>query len=144
MISGQGCAVPRTDSIQNGIIYINKLRALLRISCESGYELRGSAVLFCNGRDWNGTLPTCRAAQTSGGYPALVQDGDRCGNNRPTVRNANLRYAHLRDTQGRLFYAVVYHCNRGFTLHPANYAVYCSGGNVVGTPPNCLGEYRLL
>ncbi|XP_022091528.1 sushi, von Willebrand factor type A, EGF and pentraxin domain-containing protein 1-like [Acanthaster planci] len=100
--------------------------------------MRGSSVLYCNGRQWNGTLPTCTAAQPSNGYPASIRDGTHCGNSIPTVSNAYLRYANKKDAEGRLFYALVYSCHRGHTLRPANYAVYCSGGNVVGTLPNCL------
>ncbi|XP_038057867.1 fibrillin-2-like isoform X2 [Patiria miniata] len=134
----QGCRVPRTTAVQNGIINIKHLGAMLKIECQSGYEIRGSSVLFCNGRVWNGTLPTCQLQ--SGGYPALVLKGDRCGAGAPRVENAyNPVYVNKYDDASRnFFYAITYRCHYGFTLHPANYAVYCSAGNVVGTLPNCL------
>ncbi|XP_038072733.1 sushi, von Willebrand factor type A, EGF and pentraxin domain-containing protein 1-like isoform X11 [Patiria miniata] len=133
---GQGCQVPRNTAVQNGIINIKNAGAMLKIECRSGYKIRGSSVLFCNGLVWNGTLPTCQLQ--SGGYPATVLEGDRCGT-APRVENANPPvYVNKYDASRTFFYAITYRCHHGFTLYPANYAVYCSAGSVVGTPPNCL------
>ena len=34
--------------------------AILMYFCESGYKLVGSAEIYCDGRQWNGTAPYCR------------------------------------------------------------------------------------
>ncbi|KAK8747888.1 hypothetical protein OTU49_016211, partial [Cherax quadricarinatus] len=35
--------------------------ALVRYTCDAGYQLRGSPALYCNGIYWNDTEPTCVA-----------------------------------------------------------------------------------
>lgn len=35
--------------------------AVLMFFCESGYSLIGSAEIYCDGGQWNGTIPYCRS-----------------------------------------------------------------------------------
>ncbi|XP_071786631.1 uncharacterized protein [Asterias amurensis] len=145
--SGAGCRVPSVNAVTNGVIAVRQ-SMVLKMTCHPGYDLVGSSVLFCDGQRWNGSLPTCRpqqqvpqqqTQQRDDGYPSRVEDGTRCGNI-PVVPNARPQYGVERDDSGYSFYAVRYICNPGYTLQPANYAVYCSGGNVVGTPPHCYAQ----
>ncbi|XP_071787755.1 uncharacterized protein [Asterias amurensis] len=136
-----GCRIPRVNAVSNGVIVV-KQSMVLKMTCHPGYDLSGSAALFCDGQRWNGSLPTCRPQQTQqrdDGYPSRVEDGTRCGRI-PSVPNSSPQYGVERDVLGRSFYTVRYICDSGHTIKPANYAVYCSAGNVVGTLPHCYAQ----
>ncbi|XP_071787762.1 uncharacterized protein [Asterias amurensis] len=136
-----GCRTPSVNAVTNGVIVVKQSMVLI-MTCNPGYDLSGSSALFCDGQRWNGSLPTCqpqRPQQRDDGYPSRVEDGTRCGST-PSVPNARPQYEVEHDVLGRSFYTVSYICNLGYTIQPANYAVYCSAGNVVGTLPHCYAQ----
>uniref|UniRef100_A0A8C1JHL3 Si:dkey-163f14.6 n=1 Tax=Cyprinus carpio TaxID=7962 RepID=A0A8C1JHL3_CYPCA len=55
-----GC--PSPGDLLHGSTVVSKDRSLAAFSCDTGFSLFGSALLFCKGKSWNGTKPVCKAA----------------------------------------------------------------------------------
>ena len=86
----------------------------------------GSSVLVCDGKRWNGTVPSCvqDIPLTPGNPPQVpgdsagaitVREGTTCGQ-APWVRNAQLGYSSELDSLGATYWVVDYTCNTGFRL----------------------------
>lgn len=52
------CPVPQTP--EHALIVPKYNGAILLYFCEPGYTLFGSHEIYCNGKQWNGTVPYCR------------------------------------------------------------------------------------
>ncbi|TGZ46734.1 Uncharacterized protein DBV15_05495 [Temnothorax longispinosus] len=52
--------------------------AILMFFCEPGYSLIGSAEIYCDGRQWNGTIPYCRNANASAPTKCDFESPDLC------------------------------------------------------------------
>ncbi|XP_059393826.1 uncharacterized protein si:dkey-163f14.6 isoform X1 [Carassius carassius] len=55
-----GC--PSPGDLLHGSTVVSKDRSLAAFSCDTGFSLFGSALLFCKGKSWNGTKPVCKVA----------------------------------------------------------------------------------
>ncbi|XP_042589922.1 serine/threonine-protein phosphatase with EF-hands 1 isoform X3 [Cyprinus carpio] len=55
-----GC--PSPGDLLHGSTVVSKDKSLAAFSCDTGFSLFGSALLFCKGKSWNGTKPVCKAA----------------------------------------------------------------------------------
>ncbi|KAI2659113.1 Fibulin-2 [Labeo rohita] len=55
-----GC--PSPGDLLHGNTVVSKDRSLAFFSCDTGFSLFGSALLFCKGKSWNGTKPVCKVA----------------------------------------------------------------------------------
>ncbi|KAL1265898.1 hypothetical protein QQF64_003925 [Cirrhinus molitorella] len=55
-----GC--PSLGDLLHGSTAVSKDRSLAAFSCDTGFSLFGSALLFCKGKSWNGTKPVCKVA----------------------------------------------------------------------------------
>ncbi|XP_076879343.1 uncharacterized protein LOC143527873 [Brachyhypopomus gauderio] len=53
-----GCARP--SGLLHGSAVVSPDGTLVRFSCDGGFSLFGSALLYCNGERWNGSVPVCR------------------------------------------------------------------------------------
>ncbi|CAH2243704.1 jg8764 [Pararge aegeria aegeria] len=51
-----GCTVPQ---IENGIVAASRNNAWVMYFCLPGFKLVGSSAIYCDGRRWNSTAPTC-------------------------------------------------------------------------------------
>ncbi|XP_060807560.1 MAM and LDL-receptor class A domain-containing protein 1 [Amyelois transitella] len=73
-----GCPRP---SIDHSLIMERHHDAWLTIFCLPGYKRNGPSVMYCDGRRWNGTAPTCDvAAQTQTTQLSCdFEDPDICG-----------------------------------------------------------------
>ncbi|XP_053619091.1 uncharacterized protein LOC128680186 isoform X2 [Plodia interpunctella] len=57
-----GCTMP---NIEHSLIMERHHDAWLTIFCLPGYERKGPSVMYCDGRRWNGTAPTCEDGKTA-------------------------------------------------------------------------------
>ncbi|XP_073681583.1 uncharacterized protein [Garra rufa] len=53
-----GC--PSPGDLLYGSTVVSKDKSLAFFSCDTGFSLYGSALLFCKGKSWNGTMPVCK------------------------------------------------------------------------------------
>ncbi|XP_045119380.1 MAM and LDL-receptor class A domain-containing protein 1-like [Portunus trituberculatus] len=57
--------------------YLNN-QAVVRVTCDPGYTLKGQDIIVCNSRVWNATVPACQASYTSPPM-ACTFERDTCG-----------------------------------------------------------------
>lgn len=70
------CPVPTTPK---HAIMAEKLNgAILMFFCEFGYTLIGNAEIYCDGRKWNGTIPSCRMANVPAPTKCDFENPDLC------------------------------------------------------------------
>ncbi|KAG1653212.1 MAM and LDL-receptor class A domain-containing protein 1 [Nymphon striatum] len=53
--------------------------ALVGVSCNPGYELIGSAKLYCDALNWNASMPTCLPKSSSPPVTCTFEEPDICG-----------------------------------------------------------------
>ncbi|XP_053311848.1 serine-rich adhesin for platelets-like [Spea bombifrons] len=53
-----GCSLPR--GIVHGSLRTSFNGAAINFMCNKGYKLRGSSLIYCDGKRWNSPIPTCR------------------------------------------------------------------------------------
>lgn len=58
LLPGTGC--PSLNNMANAQVLESYRGALVKIQCDPGYKISGSSSLYCNGRSWNDTLPSCK------------------------------------------------------------------------------------
>ncbi|XP_050357079.1 MAM and LDL-receptor class A domain-containing protein 2-like [Nymphalis io] len=71
-----GCTVP---SIENGLHMSNFDDAWVIYFCLPGHKLEGSSVIYCDGRRWNATAPTCVDSTTVSALSCDFETPDICG-----------------------------------------------------------------
>ncbi|KAG5332369.1 C4BPB protein, partial [Acromyrmex heyeri] len=70
------CPVPSAPS---HAIIVQKLNGgILMFFCEPGYFLIGNPEIYCDGRQWNGTIPYCRKANASAPTQCDFENPDLC------------------------------------------------------------------
>ncbi|KAK9966689.1 hypothetical protein ABG768_003786 [Culter alburnus] len=55
-----GC--PSPGDLLHGSTKVSEDRSLAAFSCDAGFSLFGYALLYCKGKNWNGTKPVCKVA----------------------------------------------------------------------------------
>ncbi|XP_002663850.2 uncharacterized protein si:dkey-163f14.6 isoform X2 [Danio rerio] len=55
-----GC--PGPGDLLHGSAVVSRDRSLASFSCDAGFYLSGSALLYCKGKNWNSTKPVCKVA----------------------------------------------------------------------------------
>ncbi|XP_077983913.1 uncharacterized protein LOC144438649 [Glandiceps talaboti] len=98
---GSGCA--NTEKIDNGSEKAIYGGNIIRYQCHSGYVLRGSSTIYCDGEHWNDTVPECLGTGVTSFAPV-----SRCPD-LGEVRNA-VREVYENDG------AVIYRCNVGYDI----------------------------
>ncbi|TSK67216.1 Hemicentin-2 [Bagarius yarrelli] len=53
-----GC--PRPGKLLHGTAVMSPDNSLVQFSCNSGFKLFGSPLIYCNGKSWNGSTPECK------------------------------------------------------------------------------------
>ncbi|XP_013148781.1 PREDICTED: MAM and LDL-receptor class A domain-containing protein 2-like [Papilio polytes] len=71
-----GCKVP---SIENGVEIPSRQNAWVVFFCLPGHKMIGSSTIYCDGRRWNGTAPSCVDATSSGLPKCDFEDPKICG-----------------------------------------------------------------
>ncbi|KPJ20515.1 MAM domain-containing glycosylphosphatidylinositol anchor protein 1 [Papilio machaon] len=71
-----GCTVP---SIENGVEIPSRQNAWVVFFCLPGHKMIGSSTIYCDGRKWNGTAPSCIDATSSGLPKCDFEDPNICG-----------------------------------------------------------------
>ncbi|KPJ04907.1 MAM domain-containing glycosylphosphatidylinositol anchor protein 1 [Papilio xuthus] len=71
-----GCTVP---TIQNGVEIPSRQNAWVVFFCLPGHKMIGSSTIYCDGRKWNGTAPSCVDATSSGLPKCDFEDPNICG-----------------------------------------------------------------
>ncbi|XP_063223620.1 mucin-2-like [Bacillus rossius redtenbacheri] len=73
-----GCTIP---SLRNGDVLSDDQyqSAVLNFSCDPGYKLGGSAVVYCDGRSWNSSAPACEADYEAAQARCDFEAADVCG-----------------------------------------------------------------
>ncbi|XP_056414740.1 uncharacterized protein LOC130356803 [Hyla sarda] len=59
-----GCHMPM--GIVRGSLKTSHNNAVISVTCEKGYKLFGSSLIFCDGKKWNSTIPICREKDMMG------------------------------------------------------------------------------
>ncbi|KAM4045326.1 uncharacterized protein ACNLHF_009139 [Anomaloglossus baeobatrachus] len=59
-----GCHMPA--GIAHGILQTSNNDAIITVTCKEGYKLIGSSMIYCDGKRWNTTIPTCRETDVRG------------------------------------------------------------------------------
>ncbi|CAK9811376.1 MAM and LDL-receptor class A domain-containing protein 2 (Fragment) [Anthophora plagiata] len=70
------CTVPPLP--EHALMSLKYNGAILIYFCEPGYTLIGSAEIFCDGRQWNGTTPYCRDTTASAPTQCDFEKPDLC------------------------------------------------------------------
>ncbi|XP_011882600.1 PREDICTED: MAM and LDL-receptor class A domain-containing protein 1-like isoform X2 [Vollenhovia emeryi] len=71
-----GCPAPPA---QEHLMVASKLSgAILMFFCEPGYSLTGSAEIYCDGRQWNGTIPYCKNTNVTAPTKCDFESSDLC------------------------------------------------------------------
>ncbi|XP_045121641.1 E-selectin-like isoform X2 [Portunus trituberculatus] len=58
-----GC--PSLTPPRHGDLAYEYNQAMVRVTCDPGYSLKGQDIILCNSRVWNATVPACQASYTS-------------------------------------------------------------------------------
>ncbi|XP_072170845.1 uncharacterized protein [Diadema setosum] len=145
-----GCE--RLTEPENGLLIEMHRLSVVEFRCFLNYHLIGSRVLFCDGRRWNGTVPTCvqdipvapaptEPATRDHSVLFRVREGTSCGQ-APVVRHGTPRYTTELDEQGTTYWAVTYLCNPGFRLLRQG-RLFCSRGAWIGESIQCVAHCGL-
>ncbi|XP_033104656.1 sushi, von Willebrand factor type A, EGF and pentraxin domain-containing protein 1-like [Anneissia japonica] len=117
-----GCDPP--DKLELGSSETVTGGAVVRFSCNKGLVLHGSSTIYCDGTQWNSTVPSCLAVKPE--YNLI--------SNCPSLRN--IAFAKRMD----LSRAVVIICNRGYQLIGAG-VLRCNLQNQwMSEPPLCATD----
>ncbi|XP_023031201.1 uncharacterized protein LOC6641640 [Drosophila willistoni] len=95
-----GCAKP--EPIENGDRQrIGSMKTV--VQCHDGYVVSGNQIAFCNGRNWDRLLGTCRPSNHSLNHSCDFETEDQCGwsKNGEWKRMANVRHFHSYSTGPR-------------------------------------------
>ncbi|XP_026317168.1 MAM and LDL-receptor class A domain-containing protein 1-like [Hyposmocoma kahamanoa] len=72
-----GCTLP--DLGYNVLAMQSHSEAWVVFFCFPGYELSGSSTIFCDGKKWNDTVPTCGDAKTVTKLSCDFEESNNCG-----------------------------------------------------------------
>ncbi|XP_077865442.1 uncharacterized protein LOC102806860 [Saccoglossus kowalevskii] len=130
--------------------------AAMLYQCDSGYEIIGSTIIYCDGRNWNDSIPQCvhlksesdRTHNVAVPRPSgvsdnendslfRIDDGMRC--DFTNVRQPNSGYGIItkRDSYGSFYRVVKYFCAEGYKLIGGDLELICTHGKWVGDFPVC-------
>lgn len=60
MVAESGCSQVTLRAFKKGHVTQQLQNAVARFWCLPGYRLQGERLLVCDGRKWNGTVPSCQ------------------------------------------------------------------------------------
>ncbi|CAH2060978.1 unnamed protein product, partial [Iphiclides podalirius] len=71
-----GCTVPQ---IENGITMPTRNNAWVVFFCLPNHRMIGGSTIYCDGRKWNGTAPTCVDSKSSSPLKCDFEEPNLCG-----------------------------------------------------------------
>ncbi|XP_028175862.1 MAM and LDL-receptor class A domain-containing protein 1-like [Ostrinia furnacalis] len=71
-----GCPVPQ---LTNGLVITSRSDAFLVFFCLPGFKLVGTTAMYCDGKSWNTTMPSCVDSAMVSKTSCDFEDPDLCG-----------------------------------------------------------------
>lgn len=97
--AAKGC--PDIPSPESGRLVKTVFGTVLVVECNPGYILDGSPMLYCDGYEWNGTLPLCQASGTKSSLSCDFED-DLCGWIQDSIDDFDWKHQNLGTPSGHL------------------------------------------
>ncbi|XP_041936098.1 mucin-3B isoform X3 [Alosa sapidissima] len=79
-----GC--PSPGGVQHGSSDVNEDRSFVAFSCDDGYRLYGSSLLYCKGKTWSNPKPVCKESDIMSSFkqkPVILSSSNTEKNPRP-------------------------------------------------------------